>query len=214
MTSDDVQTLRLASAKAEAFSTSAANCTLIFMSTLIFNGSTLLTHWRSRLVAADAKSMNGGNPMLSTPPITKTLVNSTHAARRIAARIASAFVPTEHLAPFSHEALCYGCMAGIVMLLPHDIAPCDRGHDDREFRLNGDSTPTPQLHERQQPAVNQAARYGAHGLPGNTDDVPAGSPAHRRAEVGAANRVLKHSHPVRRSQYSHFNLEIHHHELP
>lgn len=119
----------------------------IFMSTLIFSRGTLLTHWRSRLLAADAKSMNGGNPMLSTQPITKTLANSTHAARRIAARIASAFVPTEHLAPLTHEALCYGCMVGIVMPLPHDIAPCDRGHGVRELRLNGDSTPTRQLHD-------------------------------------------------------------------
>lgn len=76
--------------------------------------------------------------MLSTPPITKTLVNKTHAARRIAARIASAFVPAGNLAPLSHEALCYGCMAGIVMPIHHDIAPCGRNHDDRKLRLNPD----------------------------------------------------------------------------
>ena len=73
--------------------------------------------------------------MLSTLPIAKTLVDKTHAARRIAARIASAFVPTGHLDSLTHEALCYGCMVGIGMPIHHDIAPWDRGHDQQEPEL-------------------------------------------------------------------------------
>jgi hypothetical protein len=76
--------------------------------------------------------------MLLTP-LAKILVNKNHAARRIAARIASAFVPTGNLTPMINEALCYGCMAGIVVSIRHDIALRDRGHDDRELKLNDDS---------------------------------------------------------------------------
>ncbi|CAN0627692.1 conserved protein of unknown function [Burkholderia multivorans] len=55
--------------------------------------------------------------MLSTLLAAKTWGNTPHAARRVAARIASAFVPKAHLAPLTREALCYGCMAGIVMTI-------------------------------------------------------------------------------------------------
>ncbi|WP_144347236.1 MULTISPECIES: hypothetical protein [Pandoraea] len=65
--------------------------------------------------------------MLSTLPIAKTLVTKTHAARRVAARIASAFAPTAQYSPLTHEALCYGCMAGIVMPPHHHIAPRNPG---------------------------------------------------------------------------------------
>lgn len=85
--------------------------------------------------------------MLSTLPLAKILVNKNHAAGRIAARIASAFVPTGNLIPMINEALCYGCMAGILMPLHHDIAPCDRGHDERELKLNDDFTATRELHD-------------------------------------------------------------------
>lgn len=55
--------------------------------------------------------------MLSTRLAAKTWGKTPHAARRLAARIASAFVPKAHLAPLTCEALCYGCMAGIVMTM-------------------------------------------------------------------------------------------------
>lgn len=84
--------------------------------------------------------------MLSTLPIAKTLVNKTHIARRIAARIASAFVPAGHLAPLAHEALCYGCMAGIATPIHHGVTSWDRGHDNREPEANGDSAATRELH--------------------------------------------------------------------
>jgi len=47
--------------------------------------------------------------MLSTRLAAKTWGNTPHAA--------SAFVPKAHLAPLTCEALCYGCMAGIVMTM-------------------------------------------------------------------------------------------------
>lgn len=84
--------------------------------------------------------------MLPTLPIAKTLVNKTHVARRIAARLASVFVPAGHLAPLAHEALCYGCMAGIAAPIHHGIAPWDRGHDSREPEVNDESAATPELH--------------------------------------------------------------------
>ena len=55
------------------------------------------------------------------------------------------------------------------------------------------------LPENQQPLVIQVAPYAT-------------AMAARRD--GAANGVPKLSHLVRHSRYSHFNLEIHHHELP
>jgi hypothetical protein len=64
--------------------------------------------------------------MLSTLSFAKRLVNTTHAARRVAARIASEFVPRANLAPITHEALCYACMVGIVMPTHHDSTPWDR----------------------------------------------------------------------------------------
>lgn len=84
--------------------------------------------------------------MLSTLPIAKILVNKTHAARRIAARIASEFVPRGNLTPMTHEALCYVCMTGIVMPPHHDITHRDRGHDNRSLELNDDSIAMPELH--------------------------------------------------------------------
>ena len=66
--------------------------------------------------------------MLSTLPIAKTLVDKTHAARRIAARIASGFVPRGNLTPMTHEALRYACMVGIVMPPHHDITPTHPSH--------------------------------------------------------------------------------------
>ena len=175
------------------------------MSTLIFHGGTLSTQWRFRtVIVPDAKSMNGGNPMLSTLPLARTLVNRTRAARRIAARIASAFVPTGHLAPLTHEALCYGCMAGIVMPIHHEIAPWDREHGNRESELNDESC-----------AMHVHVREADSKVPKPLSMFnDAGSPAHRRAQDGAANQVLKLSHLVRHSQHSHFHLEIHRHELP
>lgn len=83
--------------------------------------------------------------MLSTLPLAKILVNKTHAARRIAARIASEFVPTGNLTPMTPETLCYGCMVGIVMPTHHDITPWDRGHDNRRLELTGGSIATPEL---------------------------------------------------------------------
>lgn len=76
-----------------------------------------------RTVVADAKSMYGGIPMRSALPSAKILMNKTHAARRVAARFASAFVPTRKLTPIINEALCYGCMAGIATPIHHDIEP-------------------------------------------------------------------------------------------
>lgn len=174
------------------------------MSTLIFNGSTLSRQWRFRTVVADAKSMNRGSPMLSTLPLARTLENKVRAAIRIAARIASAFVPTGHLAPLTHEALCYGCMAGIVMQIHHEAAPWDRGHDNRESELNDDSTA---MHVH----VHEADGKGSSACPCSAN---AGLPAHRHAKDGSANEVLTLSHLARHSQYPHFHLEIHHHELP
>jgi hypothetical protein len=66
--------------------------------------------------------------MLSTLPFAKILVNKTHTARRIAARIASGFVPRGSPAPMTHEALCYACMVGIVMPTHHDITPTHPFH--------------------------------------------------------------------------------------
>ena len=85
--------------------------------------------------------------MLSTLPLVKILANKDHAARRIATRLAAVFVPTGNLTPVISEALCYGCMAGIAMPFHHDIAPCDRGHDDLALKLNDNSTATPGLHD-------------------------------------------------------------------
>ncbi|CAE6764952.1 hypothetical protein R69927_06220 [Paraburkholderia domus] len=66
--------------------------------------------------------------MLSTQPFSNVLVNKTHAARRIAARIALGFVPRGNLTPMTHEALCYACMVGIVMPSHHDITPKHPSH--------------------------------------------------------------------------------------
>jgi hypothetical protein len=66
--------------------------------------------------------------MLSMQPFAKILVNKTHAARRIAARIASGFVPRGNLTQMTHEALCYACMVGIVMPPHHDITPTHPSH--------------------------------------------------------------------------------------
>ncbi|CAN0627020.1 protein of unknown function [Burkholderia multivorans] len=68
--------------------------------------------------------------MLSTLLATKTWANTPHAARRVAAQIASAFVPKAHLAPLTREALCYGCMAGIVMTIH---ATCEAGPPQRSI---------------------------------------------------------------------------------
>lgn len=78
--------------------------------------------------------------MLSTLPLVKIWVNKTHAARRIAARIASGFIPSGNLTPMTHEALCYACMAGIVILPHHNIAPSDRDHVNREPALDDNFT--------------------------------------------------------------------------
>jgi hypothetical protein len=94
--------------------------------------------------AADAGSMNGGIPMLSTLPFAKRWVNKAHAARRIAERIASAFVPRGNLTPMTHEALCYACMVGIVMPTHRDITPWDPGHGNRTLELNDDAIATPE----------------------------------------------------------------------
>ncbi|RKE40119.1 hypothetical protein B0G76_6580 [Paraburkholderia sp. BL23I1N1] len=64
--------------------------------------------------------------MRSTLSFSKTLANKTHAARRIAARIAAEFVPRGNLTPMTHEALCYVCMVGMVMPTHHDITQWDR----------------------------------------------------------------------------------------
>lgn len=61
--------------------------------------------------------------MRSALPSAKILMNKTHDALRVAARFASAFVPTRKLTPIINEALCYGCMAGIATPIHHDIAP-------------------------------------------------------------------------------------------
>ncbi len=66
--------------------------------------------------------------MLSTLSFAKILENRTHAARRIAAQIASGFVPTGNLIPITHEALCYACMIGVVMPPLYDIAPTRPPH--------------------------------------------------------------------------------------
>lgn len=67
--------------------------------------------------------------MLSAlPPFAKILANQTHVARRIAARIASEFVPRGNLTPMTHEALCYGCMVGIVVPPHHDVTPTHPPH--------------------------------------------------------------------------------------
>jgi hypothetical protein len=85
--------------------------------------------------------------MLSTLPIAKRLANKNHVARWIAAQIASAFSPTLNLTPMINEAFCYGCMAGLVMPIHEDIAPCDRSRDDWALKLNDDSTAPPQPHD-------------------------------------------------------------------
>lgn len=74
--------------------------------------------------------------MLSRLPITQILAKQAHAARRIAARIASAFIPTRNLAPLPHEALCYGCMVGVVMSAHHHIAMSEIPRDDLDTELN------------------------------------------------------------------------------
>lgn len=84
--------------------------------------------------------------MLSTLPLAKRWVNKTHAARRIAARIASEFVPRGSLTPMTHEVLCYACMVGIVVPPHHDITPRDRGYDKRILELNDNSIAMPELH--------------------------------------------------------------------
>ena len=45
----------------------------------------------------------------------KTLTNATRAVRRGAARIALLIVPAAERVPFIDEALCYGCMAGVLV---------------------------------------------------------------------------------------------------
>jgi hypothetical protein len=82
--------------------------------------------------------------MLSTLPFANMLANKNRAARRIAAQIASAFVPAGHLTPVIHEVLCYGCMAGLVMPIHHDIAPCEHRHDEDTLNLNDDSITPPE----------------------------------------------------------------------
>lgn len=65
--------------------------------------------------------------MLPTLTLVKVLVNKGHAARRIAAQIASAFSPTADLPPMINEVLGYGCMAGIVMPIHHDATSVPSG---------------------------------------------------------------------------------------
>ncbi|TDY21551.1 hypothetical protein B0G81_1774 [Paraburkholderia sp. BL6665CI2N2] len=60
--------------------------------------------------------------MLPAPPFSRKWVNKARTVRRIAAWIASEFVPRRDLAPMTHEALCYACMVGIVMPLDRDLA--------------------------------------------------------------------------------------------
>jgi hypothetical protein len=83
--------------------------------------------------------------MLSRLPITETLVNKARAARRIAARIASAFIPPRNLAPLTHEALCYGCMVGIVMPARYHIASRESPRDDLDTELNDGPTAAPDI---------------------------------------------------------------------
>lgn len=83
--------------------------------------------------------------MLSRLPIAETLVIKAHAARRLAARVASAFIPPRNLAPLTHEALCYGCMAGIVMPTHRHAASGERPHDDLDTELNDDLNATPDI---------------------------------------------------------------------
>ena len=66
--------------------------------------------------------------MLSALPFAKILMNQTHAARRIAARIASEFLPRGNLTPMTHEALCYVCMVGIVVLAHRDVTAAHPPH--------------------------------------------------------------------------------------
>jgi hypothetical protein len=66
--------------------------------------------------------------MLSTLSFSKRWVNKALTVRRIAARIASGFVPRGDLAPMTQEALCYACMVGIVMPPDRDLAPTHVPH--------------------------------------------------------------------------------------
>ncbi|WP_353554684.1 hypothetical protein [Paraburkholderia terrae] len=86
--------------------------------------------------ATGAKSANGGGPMLLRLSIAQRFVKEVHTALRIAARLASAFTPPSSLAPVPHEALCYGCMVGIVVPAHHHIASSEIPRDDLDIELN------------------------------------------------------------------------------
>jgi len=74
--------------------------------------------------------------MLLRLSIAQRFVKEVHTALRIAARLASAFTPPSNLAPVPHEALCYGCMAGIVVPAHHHIATGEIPGDDPDIGLN------------------------------------------------------------------------------
>ena len=89
--------------------------------------------------------------MRSILPIAQTLVTKGRATRWIAARIASALVPQGNLAPLTHEALCYGCMVGI--LLPTHLASREKAPDDRDTKLTDDPAATPDINTFKGPCV-------------------------------------------------------------
>ncbi|HEX7912228.1 MAG TPA: hypothetical protein VF534_29645 [Paraburkholderia sp.] len=74
--------------------------------------------------------------MLLRLSIAQRLVKEVHTARRIAVRLASAFAPPRNLAPLSHEALCYGCMVGILVPAHHPTASSEVARDDLDIELN------------------------------------------------------------------------------
>lgn len=74
--------------------------------------------------------------MLLRLSLAQRLVKEVDTARRIAARLASAFTPPSNLAPVPHEALCYGCMVGIVVPAHHHIASSEIPLDDLDIELN------------------------------------------------------------------------------
>ncbi|SDJ34593.1 hypothetical protein SAMN04487926_14410 [Paraburkholderia steynii] len=74
--------------------------------------------------------------MLLRPSIAQRLVKEVRIARRIAARLASVFTPPSNLAAVPHEALCYGCMVGIVVPAHHHIASSEIPLDDLDIELN------------------------------------------------------------------------------
>ena len=81
--------------------------------------------------------------MLLRLSIAQRFVKEVHTALRIAARLASAFTPPSDLAPVPHEALCYGCMVGIVVPAHHHIASSEIPRADLDIELEQGSADMP-----------------------------------------------------------------------